>query len=34
VTLHRDNLANGLYFMRLTQGNETLMTERLEITAH
>ncbi|MBI4946004.1 MAG: T9SS type A sorting domain-containing protein [Bacteroidetes bacterium] len=32
ITLHRDNLPSGLYFIRLTQENKTLATDKLIIT--
>ncbi len=32
VTLHRDNLPNGLYFIRLTEGNKTSTVDKLIIT--
>jgi len=32
VTLHRDNLPMGLYFIHLTQDNKTIMTDKLIIT--
>ncbi len=32
VTLHRDNLPSGLYFIRLTQGNNIIATNKLIIT--
>lgn len=32
ITLHRDNLPTGLYFIRLTQGNQTIATKKLMIT--
>lgn len=32
ITLHRDNLSNGLYFIRLTQDNKVISTEKLVIT--
>ncbi|MFM7216577.1 MAG: T9SS type A sorting domain-containing protein, partial [Bacteroidota bacterium] len=31
VTLHRDNLPNGLYFVRLTQNNKIIATNKLVI---
>lgn len=31
ITLHRDNLPSGLYFIRLTQGNQTITTDKLLI---
>lgn len=32
ITLHRDNLPSGLYFIRMTQDNKTLITDKLIIT--
>jgi hypothetical protein len=32
VTLHRNNLPSGLYFIRLTQNNKVIATEKLIIT--
>ena len=32
ITLHRENLSSGLYFIRLTQDNKTLTTDKLIIT--
>ena len=32
VTLHRDNLASGLYFVRLTEENKTIAVDKLVIT--
>lgn len=32
ITLHRDNLPSGLYFIRLTQDNKTSTTNKLIIT--
>ncbi|TAL62558.1 MAG: T9SS type A sorting domain-containing protein [Bacteroidetes bacterium] len=32
ITLHRDNLPSGLYFIRLTQDNKTFTTHKLVIT--
>lgn len=32
ITLHRDNLPSGLYFIRLTQNNNVILTEKLVIT--
>jgi len=32
VTLYRDNLSMGLYFIRLTQDNKTILSDKLEIT--
>jgi hypothetical protein len=31
ITLYRDNIQSGLYFIRLTQGNKTFATEKLII---
>ena len=31
ITLQRDNLSNGFYFIRLTQGNKTIATEKLVV---
>jgi hypothetical protein len=31
ITLHRDNLSSGLYFIRLTQYNKTIATDKLVI---
>jgi len=32
ITLHRNNLPGGLYFIRLAQDNKTIATDRLVIT--
>ena len=32
ITFHRDNLSSGIYFLRLTQDNETIQTEVIVIT--
>jgi photosystem II stability/assembly factor-like uncharacterized protein len=32
VTLHRDNLSSGLYYLQLTQDNQTIATDKLVIT--
>jgi hypothetical protein len=32
ITLHRDNLSSGLYFLRLTEDNKTFTTDKLIIT--
>ncbi|NTW32940.1 MAG: T9SS type A sorting domain-containing protein [Bacteroidetes bacterium] len=32
ITLNRDNLANGIYFIRLIQDNKTFITDKLIIT--
>jgi hypothetical protein len=32
ITLHRDNLASGLYFIRLTEDNKTFATKKIVIT--
>lgn len=32
VTLHRDNLPSGLYYLQLTQDNQTIATDKLVIT--
>lgn len=32
ITLHRDNLPSGLYFLHLTQDNKTITTDKLIIT--
>lgn len=32
ITLHRDNLSSGLYFIRLTQDNKVITTDKLVIT--
>ncbi|MBI4931792.1 MAG: T9SS type A sorting domain-containing protein [Bacteroidetes bacterium] len=32
ITLHRDNLPSGLYFLRLTQDNKTISADKLVIT--
>lgn len=32
VTLHRDNLTSGLYYLQLTQDNQTIATDKLVIT--
>ena len=32
ITLHRDNLASGLYFIRLTEENKTISVDKLVIT--
>ncbi len=32
ITLHRDNLSNGLYFIRLTQDNKLITADKLVIT--
>ena len=31
ITLYRDNLSSGLYFLTITQGNKTLTTEKITI---
>jgi murein DD-endopeptidase MepM/ murein hydrolase activator NlpD len=32
ITIHRDNLSSGLYYLQLTQGNQTIATDKLVIT--
>jgi len=32
IVVHRDNLPSGLYYVSLTQGNKTLLTDKLIIT--
>lgn len=32
LTLHRDNLTSGLYYLQLTQDNQTIATDKLVIT--
>jgi photosystem II stability/assembly factor-like uncharacterized protein len=32
VTIHRDNLSSGLYYLQLTQDNQTIATDKLVIT--
>lgn len=32
VTLHRDNLSSGLYYLQLTQDNQTIASDKLVIT--
>ncbi|MBP9180188.1 MAG: T9SS type A sorting domain-containing protein, partial [Bacteroidia bacterium] len=32
ITLYRDNLPCGVYFIRLTQGNKIIATQKIAIT--
>ena len=32
VTIHRDNLPRGMYFIRVTEGNKTILTDKLLVT--